>query len=157
MRIFTVHWTVNFVLGIFIDFSKAFDSVQSSILIKKLVFYGVNGNLLNLLTSYLQNWKQYVSYGGKESDVLDLTCGVPQGSVFGPLLFIHYVNDLINVSSIAKFVLFANDCNIFIRHKDRATAYRLTNKVEKDIQEYCKANLLIFNIDKCLITSKNFI
>ena len=77
-------------LGIFIDFSKAFDTVDHSILCKKYEHYGINGNMLNLINSYLTSREKYVSYGNKNSDKQPLLFGVPQGSVLGPLLFILY-------------------------------------------------------------------
>ena len=77
-------------LGIFIDFSHAFDTVNHSVLLKKLNYYGIKGQLLQLITSYLSDRKQFVSYGGRESTLLDVVTGVPQGSVLGPLLFIIF-------------------------------------------------------------------
>ena len=127
-------------LGIFIDFSKAFDTVNHEILCNKLKHYGIGGKMLNLLTSYLSNRSQYVYYGGNSSSKLDILLGVPQGSVLGPLLFIIFINDIINVSSLAKFVLYADDSNVFVSHTDRYTLYRIANSILNDIYMYCKAN-----------------
>ena len=85
-----------------IDFSKAFDTVNHAILLKKLDHYGIKGNLLKLLSYYLKGRKQYVSYGGKESALLEIISGVSQGSVLGPLLFIIIINDIVNMN----FLLF---------------------------------------------------
>ena len=73
--------------GIFIDLRKAFDTVNHGILLKKLEHYGIRDNMLDWFQSYLSDRKQYVDINGKSSDLLDITCGVPQGSVLGPLLF----------------------------------------------------------------------
>ena len=77
----------KFGCGIFIDLRKAFDTVNHSILFKKLEHYGVRGMLLEWFISYLTDRKQYVFYNGESSNLKPIPCGVPQGSVFGPLLF----------------------------------------------------------------------
>ena len=142
-------------LGIFIDFSRAFDTVRHDILLHKLEHYGIRGNLHSLLTSYLTNRQQYVSYGGLESSLLKLTCGVPQGSVLGPLLFIIFVNDIVKISDIAKFVLFADDLNLFLTHESRKLLYQQANQILLNLYEYCCANKLIINYDKCCFIEFN--
>ncbi len=116
-------------LGIFVDFSKAFDTINHSILFQKLETYGIRGNMLSLLKSYMSDRKQYVNYGSLNSSLLAISCGVPQGSVLGPLLFTIFINDITNISKLTKFVLFAEDLNLFISHRDRLTLYRLANQV----------------------------
>jgi len=138
-----------FTLGIFIDYSRAFDVIDHSILLKKLSHYGIRGKILELLECYLSNRKQYVSYGGKESTLMTVKCGVPQGSVLGPLLFIIFVNDIINISKLASFILFADDLNIFVAHTCRSTAYTVANQILIELYNYCVSNRLIINFSKC--------
>ena len=87
----------EWVIGVFLDFSKAFDTVNHDVLLQKLQHYGIRGSALKWFQSYLSDRCQYVTYIGQESSKKAINCGVPQGSILGPLLFIIYVNDLSNV------------------------------------------------------------
>ena len=104
--------------GIYIDLRKAFDTVNHNILIKKLEHYRVRGILLEWFKSYLNERKQFVFMNGESSDLKYISCGVPQGSVLGPLLFLLYINDLPNISAKLKFFLFADDTNIYFESND---------------------------------------
>ena len=103
-------------IGVFLDLSKAFDTIDHNILLNKLQCYGVRGNACNWFKSYLNNRRQYVSYNKADSKYMTITCGVPQGSKLGPLLFILYINDIENVSDILNPIMFADDTSLFHAH-----------------------------------------
>ena len=97
---------------VFLDLSKAFDTVDHNILQNKLAYYGLNGLALHLFKSYLQNRKQFTEIEQINSDILPITIGVPQGSVLGPLLFIIYINDFSQASQLFNFVMYADDTTL---------------------------------------------
>ena len=101
-------------IGIFLDLKKAFDTVNHKILVKKLYLYGIMGQLINWFKGYLEHRSQYVTYNKKRSGIKDVVCGVPHGSILGPLLFFIYINDFSSVSSKLYYVLFADDTTVFI-------------------------------------------
>ena len=111
----------DIVSGIFIDLEKAFDTVNHSILCDKLNYYGFRGKFSDLIKSYLTNRKQFVSIHGYDSTKLDITCGVPQGSTLGPLLFLLYINDLQNSLKFAKSSHFADDTCLTYSKKNPKT------------------------------------
>ena len=135
-------------VGIFIDLSKAFDNVDHNILISKLEHYGVRGTSLRGFESYLSNRQQYVEFNGVSSESCEIKCGVPQGSILGPLLFLLYINGLCNVSKVVDFILFADDTNIFFSHKDFNLLPGILNSEMLKLTQWCRANKLSINFKK---------
>ena len=103
----------NCTVGIFLDFQKAFNTVNHKILLVKLNCYGIRGMALDWFSSYLTNRSQTVIYNDQESEMKETLCGVPQGSILCPLLFLLYINDLPFRSDLFMPILFADDTNIF--------------------------------------------
>ena len=136
------------VLGIFIDLSKAFDTIDHKILINKLNHYGVRGNTLSLIESYLSNRKQCVSALGEISEQLAVIFGVPQGSCLGPLLFLIYINDISNICKSNELILFADDTNIFVNGKSKQEVYIEANMILKQLSIYTMLNKLHVNLEK---------
>lgn len=131
----------EFAMGIYLDLQKAFDTVDHTILLWKLKNCGIRGIVHDWFTSYLHNRNQFTSVNGHDSTSLPVTCGVPQGSVLGPLLFLIFINDIPSSVPGGKIKIFADDTNLF-----------LTSKTLPDLEE--KGNVLILNINKWLIANK---
>ena len=134
-------------ISIYLDLSKAFDCVNHNILLSKLEHYGVRGVALNFFKSYLSNRKQYTVVNGHVSDLLNVICGVPQGSTLGPLLFLLYINDLATASKFAAS-LFADDTSLLLKHKDISYLERQCNIELVHINNWFLANRLTANLSK---------
>ncbi|MFZ2538897.1 MAG: reverse transcriptase family protein, partial [Oscillospiraceae bacterium] len=135
-------------IGIFIDLSKAFDSLKHDILLKKLSHYGVRGIAQDWFRSYLTNREQFVVVNGVRSSKSKIITGVPQGSILGPLLFLLYINDLCNASALLKFILYADDTNIFYSGNDINEMCNIVNSELKLVIEWFKVNRLSVNSKK---------
>ena len=107
----------QYTLGVFVDLSKAFDTVNHKILISNLENYGIRGKNLLWFISYLTNRTQFIKYNNLNTSFQKIVCGVPQGSVLGPLLFLIYVNDLKDTSKSLDCIMFADHTNFFILMK----------------------------------------
>ncbi|MBM3206904.1 MAG: reverse transcriptase family protein, partial [Candidatus Staskawiczbacteria bacterium] len=138
----------KYAAGVFLDIKKAFDTVDHKLLLDKLERMGVRGIVLDWIKSYLERRKQYVTYNKKNSDLLDVVCGVPQGSVLGPLLFILYINDISAVSQKLKLVLFADDTNIFYSASSPEKLLDVLHREMNNIKMWFDTNKLSLNLEK---------
>ena len=137
--------------GIFIDLRKAFDTVNHDILLKKLEHYGIRGTALIWFKSYLFNRQQFVFHNGESSRLQCITSGVPQGSVLGPLLFLIYINDLPNISSVLEFYLFADDTNIYYEADTPDKLESIVNRELKKLRTWLIVNRLSLNLNKPIL------
>ena len=141
-------------VNIFIDLSKAFDTIIYHILISKLKYYGFDSTALNLLRSYLDKRMQYVQIGETESQKLPTVIGVPQGSILGPLLFNIFINDLISSGSVFDLVMYADDTTLvstleaFGDRRDPENIQRNINSELAKIYEWLSLNCLNLNVNK---------
>ena len=137
----------NIMQGLFLDVSSAFEKVWHNGLLAKLSQIGVNGLFYNILSSYLSERRQTVVVDGQKSDILDVKAGIPQGSRLGPLLFILYMNDIINDIE-SDILIFADDTSLFATGSDPAETAAQLNRDLVKISEWAKRWKITFNSGK---------
>ena len=141
--------------SIYIDLSKAFDTLDFEILLFKLRFYGVTDTAFELMKNYLSDRKQYVKYNVHESDVMAIKTGVPQGSILGPLLFSICINDLVTVSNKLNFLMYADDTTIYFNLEDfsRDDVVNCVSIELNKVNNWLHENKLSLNVEKtkCMI------
>ena len=138
----------KYIIGVFLDLAKAFDTVNHEILLRKLEHYGVRGVTLRWFKDYLNNRMQNVVYSSVSSSAVQVTCGVPQGSVLGPLLFLIYINDICAASHFFEFVLFADDTNLFAAGDNLDDLFNNINHNLSAVYNWFCSNKLSLNISK---------
>ena len=137
-----------FFIGVFLDFSKAFDTVHHIILLQKLEFYGIRDVANDWVRNYLNNRQKYVTFNEVESNKQFVKCGVPQGSILGPLSFLIYINDIATISEHLYSIIFADDSNVFISGNELNSMCDLINLELAQLAAWLKANKLSLNIKK---------
>lgn len=135
-------------IGVFLDLSKAFDTIDHSILILKLQHYGIRGAPLDLFKNYLSNRSQFTMFKSTNSKILPVVCGVPQGSILGPLLFILYMNDIINAAENCAPILFADDTNLLFSGPNLHNLTIKVNNCLSNLAQWFSVNKLSLNVEK---------
>ncbi|CAH2084309.1 unnamed protein product [Euphydryas editha] len=134
--------------AIYTDYCKAFDRVDHNMLLKKLAFNGIRGNLLRWFSSCVLNRTQRVVINGFSSGVINVSSGVPQGSIRGPLLFVLFVNDIGDCFRYAKFILYADDLKIYHSIKTIDDCSKIQEDLNR-LTDYCRKHKLHLSISKC--------
>ncbi len=133
---------------IYIDLKKAFDTVDHGLLIKKMGRYGIANIELNWFHSYLSNRRQTVTVNGEKSEPMEITYGVPQGSIMGPLMFNMYVNDLPDVNTKSRIVMYADDTAIVFTDSDPRSIQTALNQDLALVKNWLDENKLTLNAKK---------
>ena len=142
--------TNNIPISIYLDLSKAFDTLSFDILLAKFEYYGITGTTLKLLTSYLKDRYQYVIYNGETSNMLEIRTGIPQGSILGPLFFSICINDIVKASAIFNYIMYADDTTLYCNLEDFVDCDTETaiNRELQKINLWLQRNKLTLNVDK---------
>ena len=135
-------------VSVFLDFKKAFDTIDHTILIQKLELAGIDESTCRLIKNYLTGRTQTTKINGHISSTRTVKTGVPQGSTLGPLLFLIFINDLPLVSQEARFIMFADDAVLTVDHKSIKQAEKIMNEILKNIARWCTENKLTLNTKK---------
>ena len=138
----------NYVIGIFIDFKKAFDTVDQEIMLRKLDCYGIRGHANMFFRSYLINRRQFTVANGVQSDIGLVKCGVPQGSVLGPLFFLLYINDIYRAVGCNAVRLFADDTSLLSYGLNLNDVIIEAKELFDKLYHWCVANKLSINSNK---------
>ena len=136
------------VLSIFIDFAKAFDTVNHKILLDKMYHYGIRGPIHSWFKDYLTNRNQTTVFKGVNSTSSTITLGVPQGSVLGPILFLIYINDITDIFTKSKTILFADDMTLYLIGRSPEQLITTANQELQQLHQWCVCNRLTINTDK---------
>ena len=143
----TIRKKSDFTLAVLCDLSKAFDVISHDILLKKIEYYGLRGMSNVWFRNYLSNRKQFVDYENTKSCLLDILCGVPQGSILGPLLYLLYVNDIGNASD-CEILSFADDTTLILSDPDLKCLYEKSNVEINKLYTWFCTNKLQLNANK---------
>ena len=138
----------KYTLGIFLDLSKTFDTVNHNILLEKLKAYAIQSENLKCFRSYLSNRKQFILYDDFKTEMKIVKCGVPQGSMLGPLFFLIFVNDLSSSTKVLDPVLFADDANLFCSDNNIRVLFETANQELSQINDWFLVNKKSLNVEK---------
>lgn len=133
---------------LFLDVSKAFDTIPHNILIGKMYRYGIRGKAGDLIKSYLSNRMQCVSIGEIKSTIMNISYGTPQGSTVGPVIFLLYINDIFKLKLNGKIILFADDAAIIYTNNNIASLNDMINEDLITLHNWFIENKLTLNLNK---------